>query len=462
MSYSNFNQEYPETKSHSDYYDQLDKLGQNQTQATRRNSLPIQLEDGEKKLKEKYILTRINELGLDQNKAIYVLENMAEECIRQNDENVVLHRVIQTILLMETFPKATSKQQQGHYFDQIKQLIGKVSPNFFSYLNDQKQREQQENLLGLTCNICLNELKIQNIKLELLLKNNIRDCLQNYIIDKINNGLVEEIYCPQIHCEFKFNDDILESLLDQDNFNKLKRFRKIRKIQLDQNFIWCPRPGCEEIVRKSKKKTLKCSCGQLICNNCNMKVHSNQPCKDQLDQDIIKSLKKFKIKKCNNCGSLIQKNDGCNQMICQYCKNQFCWLCQQKITDKHYKYYNLFGCPGLRYSHRDPYKYPKIVRFFRFLFVLIFGPPIFLIGFIIGFIVLSFTLPAIIYMDCVHQNKFQDYHCCKKTAYISLLSIACILLSPLSFVFVTICLILLGIFWLCYAIQMLYRWLKKK
>ncbi|CAD8151793.1 unnamed protein product [Paramecium octaurelia] len=461
MSYSYVNQEYPETKSHSDYCDQFDKWEQNQTQATRRNSLPTQLEDGEKNLKERYILSRINELGLDQNKALYILENMAEECIKQHDENVVLHRVIQTILLMESFPKATSKQQQGHYFDQIKQLIGKASPNLFSYLNDQNYKEQKENLLGLTCNICLNELKKQNIKLECYHSFCV-DCLQNYIIEKINIGQVEEINCPQIDCEFKFNNDILESLLDQENFKKLKRFRNMRKIQLDQNFIWCPRPGCEEIVRKSKMGTLKCSCGQYICHHCNRKSHVTLSCKDQLDEDIIKYAKKLKVQRCDNCRSLIQKREECNHMVCQQCKYQFCWLCKQKFTDKHYKYYNIFGCPGMRFSQRDPFKYPNICRFFRFLFVLIFGVPIFLIGFIIGYIVLSFALPAIIYMNSVHFEQFQKYHCCKKTAYVSLLSIACILLSPFSFVVVTIFFILLIIFWICYGIQILYDWLKKK
>ncbi|CAD8060961.1 unnamed protein product [Paramecium primaurelia] len=461
MSY--FNLEQHETKSHSDYSDQLEQLESNQFQTIRRNSLPIIIEDGQKKLKEKFILSRINELGLDQNKALYILDNMEDDIIMQNDENVVLHRVIQTILLMDSFPKAISKQQQGHYFEQIKQLIGKTIPNLFSYLNYQKNyKGEQESLLSLTCTICLNELKNQNMKLDCYHQFCL-DCLNNYIVDKISNGQVEEINCPQIQCTFQLNDDIIGSIIDQENMNKLKRFRKIKMVQSDQNIIWCPRPGCEEIIRKkSQEQKIKCICGQFICNKCNRKFHITQSCKDQLDQDLMETAKKFKILKCNQCRSLIQKNDGCNHIICSQCKYQFCWLCKQKYTIYHFKYYNIFGCPGMQYSHRDPYKYPNVVRFLRFLFLLIFGGPIFLIGFIIGFIALTFILPAIYNLDFFHSYEFQNYNCCKKTAYISLQSITCILLSPLSFVIVTIFLVIFVIFWICYIIDMLYRRINNK
>ena len=32
-------------------------------------------------------------------------------------------------------------------------------------------------------------------------------------------------------------------------------------------------------------------------------------------------------KKCPNCSSRIEKNQGCNHMNCKVCKHEFCWIC---------------------------------------------------------------------------------------------------------------------------------------
>ncbi|CAD8087184.1 unnamed protein product [Paramecium sonneborni] len=462
MSYSQFYFEQHETKSNQDQYiDQFEKWESDQQSIIRRNSLPLVLEDGERNLKEKYILSRIKELGLDCDKASNILKNMSYDIVKQNDENMVLHRVIQIILLMDTFPKATSKKQQRHYFEQITQLIGKTGANFLSCLNFKNSKGQQDFLLDLTCTICLNDMKNKNIILDCHHQFCL-DCLNNYIVDKISNGQVEEICCPQILCKFQITDDILQSIIDQDQMNKLKRFRKIKIFQIDQDIIWCPRPGCEEVIKKSKKKNIKCICGQLICKKCNRKLHRGQSCKEQLDSDFLENVKKFQITKCKKCRSLIQKNEGCNHIICQQCRYEFCWLCKSRFTKKHYKYYNIFGCPGLKFSHRDPFKYPNLLRFLRFIFILIFGIPLFLIGLIIGIIALSFSLPAIIYMNCVHLYKFQNYHFCKKAAYVLLLFIACILLSPLSTLIVSLCLVIAIITSICYSFFIFLKWVIKK
>ena len=46
--------------------------------------------------------------------------------------------------------------------------------------------------------------------------------------------------------------------------------------------------------------------------------------------------KKF-IKKCPNCGAWTEKNEGCNHMTCIECNFQWCWLCNKRYTEGHYK-----------------------------------------------------------------------------------------------------------------------------
>ena len=43
------------------------------------------------------------------------------------------------------------------------------------------------------------------------------------------------------------------------------------------------------------------------------------------DQDV--EWINYNTKKCPNCHSNIEKNDGCNQMTCVKCKHVFCWEC---------------------------------------------------------------------------------------------------------------------------------------
>jgi len=35
----------------------------------------------------------------------------------------------------------------------------------------------------------------------------------------------------------------------------------------------------------------------------------------------------FKIQECPNCHSAIEKDGGCNHIICKQCKFDFCWVC---------------------------------------------------------------------------------------------------------------------------------------
>lgn len=55
-------------------------------------------------------------------------------------------------------------------------------------------------------------------------------------------------------------------------------------------------------------------------------------------------------KQCPKCSTIIEKNDGCNELKCLNCQFRFCWLCLKEYEDGHYSYYNYSGCPGLRFS----------------------------------------------------------------------------------------------------------------
>lgn len=53
------------------------------------------------------------------------------------------------------------------------------------------------------------------------------------------------------------------------------------------------------------------------------------------------------IKKCPKCHVMIEKNDGCAQMMCKSCKHVFCWFCLVSLDgDFMLRHYDSGQCQG--------------------------------------------------------------------------------------------------------------------
>ena len=50
------------------------------------------------------------------------------------------------------------------------------------------------------------------------------------------------------------------------------------------------------------------------------------PCKEKIDDSIKEFAKNHFVKRCPNCGIVIEKNNGCNHITCVQCGHQWCWL----------------------------------------------------------------------------------------------------------------------------------------
>lgn len=56
---------------------------------------------------------------------------------------------------------------------------------------------------------------------------------------------------------------------------------------------------------------------------------------------------------CPKCNIFIEKESGCNRMVCEMCNFEFCWLCLKKYEFYHYYVFNATGCPGMRYGKKE-------------------------------------------------------------------------------------------------------------
>ena len=79
---------------------------------------------------------------------------------------------------------------------------------------------------------------------------------------------------------------------------------------------------------------VQCRCGYDLCFSCLEEYHAPATC-EQVEEWNLKSLKEAdnaqwivtNTKKCPKCFTRIERNHGCNHMVCTKCQYEFCWVC---------------------------------------------------------------------------------------------------------------------------------------
>ncbi|XP_013790433.1 probable E3 ubiquitin-protein ligase RNF144A-B [Limulus polyphemus] len=172
-------------------------------------------------------------------------------------------------------------------------------------------------------------------------------CLQQYLTVNIQDGNVV-ITCPDGECgkEAKILVSEVEKLVNADVFDQFKRFKLNREIELDPTRAWCPSVNCETIcyvrpaIKGEEWVAVFCpKCGLTFCSVCKEKWHPSKTCdevrKDVLEEEdfLLWDAENGNIKRCPNCHILIERDEGCAQMMCKRCKHVFCWYCLTSLDD---------------------------------------------------------------------------------------------------------------------------------
>ena len=111
-------------------------------------------------------------------------------------------------------------------------------------------------------------------------------------------------------------------------------------IETSKNMRYCPAAGCDKVAVGSGISCVQCTCGHPFCFRCGEESHAPCSC-DQLAEWMTKCTNESETanwilantKKCPNCNTRIEKNQGCNHMNCGQCKYEFCWICMGKWSD---------------------------------------------------------------------------------------------------------------------------------
>lgn len=102
----------------------------------------------------------------------------------------------------------------------------------------------------------------------------------------------------------------------------------------------------DEFVSHNFIPSVECDHNHVFCYNCMTDDHTPCPCeiaKEWMklckDETETKHWIAANTKDCPKCGSIIEKNGGCNQMVCAKCKYEFCWICM-KSWDLHTSHFS--------------------------------------------------------------------------------------------------------------------------
>ena len=169
-----------------------------------------------------------------------------------------------------------------------------------------------------------------------------RDCWVSFLETSATAGSPMSflnVRCPQHDCSARILSHHLQAIGSQFYKKRSQAFVEAF-IEFDQCFRRCTGPDCKFIgvIPTLGQRSLVTTCEHCetsFCFHCGDTPHQPARCEDVAQWNKLKESSNFWIRRnakpCPGCKAPIEKNQGCNHMICERCETQFCWLCLTKL-----------------------------------------------------------------------------------------------------------------------------------
>lgn len=213
-----------------------------------------------------------------------------------------------------------------------------TTSNTIQKFSTQTAQQQQTNPAKESCTICC--LDCSQLIALICGHAFCRNCWSMYLSTKIlEEGQSGRITCPAHECNVLVDDQTVLPLVTDPKV-KLRYQQLITNsyVECNKQMRWCPKPECGYAIKVTypEFQPVKCNCGTTFCFLCGDSWHEPVKC------DLIRKWKKkcdddsetsnwiaANTKECPKCHVTIEKNGGCNHMICKStdCKAEFCWVC---------------------------------------------------------------------------------------------------------------------------------------
>ncbi|KAL3976770.1 frizzled 9/10 [Sarotherodon galilaeus] len=215
-----------------------------------------------------------------------------------------------------------------------------------------------------------------------------RACLCEFCTVQITEGNVRGVTCPQADCAGAPTPAQVQSLVGEKLFDRYDRLLLQNTLDSMSDVTYCPRTSCGSavILEKSSKAALCSACGFAFCVICRKTYHGTGKCETKKkyaeryiidlpqSQEGMKALMKDyasgsrerkrllenrygcnllvsimenklsdnwianNTRSCPECFTRIEKDGGCDQMLCIRCKRIFWWdrLTPENTTEQFY------------------------------------------------------------------------------------------------------------------------------
>ena len=174
-----------------------------------------------------------------------------------------------------------------------------------------------------------------------------KECLYEHAKELVKNGKV--IGCP--YCFTEYDEDKVMKIFNYNKDNKievdnLKALYKKNRLKFfvlsNPDLVFCPIANCDGYAKRNESSLKnKCNNGHEFCIRCGEVWHKSGNCpEDEVVDKLFKNYcDKLKLKECPSCGIITLKKDGCNHITCSYCRQNWCWLCEEvfQTVEEHYQ-----------------------------------------------------------------------------------------------------------------------------
>uniref|UniRef100_UPI0035901D20 E3 ubiquitin-protein ligase RNF144A-like n=1 Tax=Myxine glutinosa TaxID=7769 RepID=UPI0035901D20 len=201
-------------------------------------------------------------------------------------------------------------------------------------------QQNDANSLTIFCKLCLSHFsEEQATVLEQCGCVFCTGCVKVYLEMELLQGASGTITCPDYTCPKKghVQDHEIERLASADVLQHNKQLQFEREVHQDPERTWCPVPTCQlvcPVPKEGSSKPLRVTCPACqhhFCSHCRSEWDIRHSC--SLNGIVLWDDEDDSIKRCPACKILIERNDGCAQMMCSRCRHAFCWYCLQSLDD---------------------------------------------------------------------------------------------------------------------------------
>ena len=196
----------------------------------------------------------------------------------------------------------------------------------------------------VTCAVCFDDFPLSDASATYALGCRhafCQECWRGYLRVKVEEG-PDCIFakCPMPKCGEVVTQEVYQRILGPSKpalYAKYEQYLLQSFVDLSKNLRWCPGAQCGLVVKGTGATgAVRCDCGARFCFRCAEATHAPLSC--AMHAKWTEKCKKEattaewmleNTKKCPECHVRIEKNQGCNHMVCPHCQHNFCWVCLQ-------------------------------------------------------------------------------------------------------------------------------------